>query len=285
MMKRSYTFSTSLFLISLLALSACSTAPENEGQDNVAVQNQGSQSPTDVVPDDQNPELALAIAAGAVIVDPPAQNVAENSPTNTNSDPNAMPPAPDFTQTPPAPDFNTALNSGASGADPFASTESKGSKKRKGKKSHAQKGSKETANRSIASTGEGTSDGQGYHVKQGDTLMKIAYEQYGNLYLWKEIYAANKDAIQDPNHVPPGTVLKLDDLGGGRRPGSVAIEHNGEQYLIKNGDTLGIISNDVYGTTAKWKELWENNRQLIKDPNKIYAGFFLYYIPSQHASN
>jgi hypothetical protein len=25
--------------------------------------------------------------------------------------------------------------------------------------------------------------------------------------------------------------------------------------------------------------LWENNRQLIKDPNKIYAGFYLYYQP------
>ena len=59
----------------------------------------------------------------------------------------------------------------------------------------------------------------------------------------------------------------------------VTIERNGESYLIKRGDTLGVISNDVYGTTRKWKKLWENNRQLIKDPNKIYAGFYLYYQP------
>ncbi len=59
----------------------------------------------------------------------------------------------------------------------------------------------------------------------------------------------------------------------------VTIERNGERYLIKRGDTLGTISGDVYGTRAKWKKLWENNRQLIKDPNKIYAGFSLYYVP------
>ena len=112
-----------------------------------------------------------------------------------------------------------------------------------------------------------------YKVKRGDTLMKIAFEQYGDLYRWKEIYEANRSRIKDPSNVPPGTKLSLNGAG------MVTIERNGEQYLIKHGDTLGVISNDVYGTTHKWKKLWENNRQLIKDPNKIYAGFYLYYQP------
>jgi hypothetical protein len=53
--------------------------------------------------------------------------------------------------------------------------------------------------------------------------------------------------------------------------------HNGDKYLIKHGDTLGTISNDLYGTSSKWKKLWKNNRELIKDPNRIFAGFYLYY--------
>jgi nucleoid-associated protein YgaU len=115
-------------------------------------------------------------------------------------------------------------------------------------------------------SGDGT-----YTVHQGDTLMKIAFENYGDLYKWKEIYEANKDVISDPNKVPPGTKLKLD-------PSSrVSVATNGSQYMIKSGDTLGTISNDVYGTKRKWKRLWENNKQLIHDPNRIYAGFFLYY--------
>ncbi len=116
-------------------------------------------------------------------------------------------------------------------------------------------------------------DGKPYRVRRGDTLMKIAFEHYGDLYRWKEIYEANRKAIKDPNHVPPGTKIVLSDAG------MVTVERNGERYLIKRGDTLGTISGDVYGTRAKWKKLWENNRQLIKDPNKIYAGFSLYYVP------
>jgi hypothetical protein len=116
-------------------------------------------------------------------------------------------------------------------------------------------------------------DGKPYRVRRGDTLMKIAFEHYGDLYRWKEIYETNRQAIKDPNHVPPGTKIVLSDAG------MVSIERNGERYLIKRGDTLGTISGDVYGTRAKWKKLWENNRQLIKDPNKIYAGFSLYYVP------
>jgi len=118
-----------------------------------------------------------------------------------------------------------------------------------------------------------TGSGNHYQVKKGDTLMKIAFEQYGDLYRWKEIYNSNRSAIKDPNHVPPGTKLSLNGAG------MVTIERNGESYLIKKGDTLGLISNGVYGTKRKWKKLWENNRQLIKDPNRIYAGFYLYYVP------
>ncbi len=114
-------------------------------------------------------------------------------------------------------------------------------------------------------------EGLHYKVKRGDTLMKIAFENYGDLYRWKEIYEANRSKIQDPNSVPPGTVLILNGAG------QVSIDRNGEQYLIKHGDTLGKISTGLYGTSKKWKRLWENNRQLVKDPNKIYAGFYLYY--------
>jgi nucleoid-associated protein YgaU len=112
-----------------------------------------------------------------------------------------------------------------------------------------------------------------YRVKAGDTLMKIAFENYGDLYRWKDILDGNQKALKDPNEISPGTVLMLSGAGG------VTIERNGEKYLIKTGDTLGLISNEVYGTQAKWKKLWENNRQMIKNPNRIYAGFNLYYVP------
>jgi nucleoid-associated protein YgaU len=150
----------------------------------------------------------------------------------------------------------TASTGGETAAPAVEEDEGSSRKKKRRKKSNAASG-----------------DGMHYTVRKGDTLMKIAFENYGDLYRWREIYEANREQITDPNQVPPGTELTLNGAG------MVTIERNGEQYLIKSGETLGIISNNVYGTPRKWKRLWENNRQLIKDPNKIYAGFYLYYQP------
>lgn len=114
-----------------------------------------------------------------------------------------------------------------------------------------------------------------YNVRSGDTLMKIAFEVYGDIFAWRKIYEMNQDRIGDYNQLTAGMSLRLE------RPATAPyIEKNGNPYLIKTGDTLGSISTDVYGTPSKWRSIYENNRQLIKDPNRIYAGFTLYYVPS-----
>lgn len=118
------------------------------------------------------------------------------------------------------------------------------------------------------SVGEGS-----YTVQSGDTLMRIAFERYGDIYKWRSIYEANRDQIRDPNQIPPGLVLRLE--GG---DGAALASHDGEERrVIRSGETLGTISWDIYGTQRHWKRLWENNRDLIKDPNRIFAGFHLYY--------
>ena len=44
------------------------------------------------------------------------------------------------------------------------------------------------------------------------------------------------------------------------------------KYKVKKGQTLADVSSDVYGTTRKWKKIYNANKDKIKDPNKIYAG-------------
>ena len=111
-----------------------------------------------------------------------------------------------------------------------------------------------------------------YTVQSTDTLMKIAFQTYGDVYQWKKIYSDNKDKIKDPNAVPAGTVLKIDGPSQ-----AVAIDRHGDKYEIQQGDTLGKISDSLYGTPKKWRKIWSNNKQLIKNPNRIFAGFTLYY--------
>jgi len=114
---------------------------------------------------------------------------------------------------------------------------------------------------------------QNYKVRPGDTLMKIAYSKYGSIFRWREIYNANRGLLKDFNKLEIGSVLVIHGVE------FIVIEKNGEPYLIRRGDTLRSISQKLYGTPAQWRALWKNNQQLIRNPNRIYAGFILYYPP------
>jgi nucleoid-associated protein YgaU len=45
-----------------------------------------------------------------------------------------------------------------------------------------------------------------------------------------------------------------------------------EFYEIKSGDTLSAIAKTYYGKASLYTKLFEANREVIKDPNKIYPG-------------
>lgn len=113
-----------------------------------------------------------------------------------------------------------------------------------------------------------------YKVLKNETLMWVAFKIYGDYSKWKELKELNKKVLKGSNIVRAGTVLQYMSDGT-----DFVWAPQGDPRLIKRGDTLGYISKDVYGTLKRWKDLWENNKPMIKDPNKIFAGFTLYYQP------
>jgi nucleoid-associated protein YgaU len=110
-----------------------------------------------------------------------------------------------------------------------------------------------------------------YVVQKNETLMMIAFKLYGDYGKWRELSSRNSAVIKN-GQLRPGMRLTY---------ALPAVEFKwdpqGNPYLIRTGDTLGGISGQVYGTTRKWKNIWDNNRPLIKDPNRIFAGFTLYW--------
>ena len=52
-------------------------------------------------------------------------------------------------------------------------------------------------------------ESKSYTVKAGDTLSKIAKNQYGNANDWDKIYQANKDKIASPHKIQIGQELIL----------------------------------------------------------------------------
>lgn len=111
-----------------------------------------------------------------------------------------------------------------------------------------------------------------YEVQKGETLMWIAFKLYGDYRKWKDLRAANEDVVADG--IQPGDKIKYS-------PTEFAWNPKGLPHLIKSGETLGTISNDKYGTDKKWKRIWDNNKEMIRDPNLIFAGFTLYYTPEE----
>ncbi len=56
---------------------------------------------------------------------------------------------------------------------------------------------------------EGPSEAVQYTVQKDDTLQKIAKKFYNSYGKWVKIYDANKEKINNPNFVRPGTVLTI----------------------------------------------------------------------------
>jgi nucleoid-associated protein YgaU len=71
----------------------------------------------------------------------------------------------------------------------------------------------------------------------------------------------------------PG-VGKVDDQltveGGGA--GAAASGPAANMYTVKKGDTLSAIAKAEYGDANKYPVIFEANKPMLKDPNKIYPG-------------
>lgn len=98
-----------------------------------------------------------------------------------------------------------------------------------------------------------------YTVIEGDWLSKIASMRsvYRDGSKWPWIYEANKEKINDPNLIFPGWVLLIPTL---------------DQYTVGSGDYLSLIASylSIYSDAKRWPEIYEANKDKIKDPDLIY---------------
>lgn len=112
-----------------------------------------------------------------------------------------------------------------------------------------------------------------YKASPGETLMLISFELYTDISKWRAIANDNKDLLERSNKISETVFLKI------RKPLRLRKYPKGLPYLIKRRDTLGKVSKKVYGTPRYWNSIYRNNKDQIKDPNIIFAGFTLFYTP------
>lgn len=111
-----------------------------------------------------------------------------------------------------------------------------------------------------------------YTVKPGDTLMKVAFHLYGDVERWKELQELNREALKGGEHLRKGMKLRYEVPSE-----PFVLDEHAKVYEIKKGDTLAGIADEVYGRKMKYKKLQGYNKKLIKNPNRIFAGFTIYY--------
>jgi hypothetical protein len=109
-------------------------------------------------------------------------------------------------------------------------------------------------------------EGNWHIIEEGETLMLIAWQKFGDILKWKEIAKLNPDS-----HFQVGDKIQLPEIEK-----EFSFQPGGNPYLVLNGDTLGKISKKRYHTSKHWKKIWRHNKPLISNPHVIYAGFTIF---------
>lgn len=54
--------------------------------------------------------------------------------------------------------------------------------------------------------------------------------------------------------------------------GGATVDLSGRTYTVEKGDTLSGIAQEKLGNASRWKEIFEANKPMLSDPDKIYPG-------------
>jgi hypothetical protein len=114
---------------------------------------------------------------------------------------------------------------------------------------------------------------QNVHVENGKLLIrgKAPSEQIKNE-IWNKIKAVDpgySDLVADISIDPslPQPQHMMAGGGGGQAGGS-----GGQRYTVKSGDSLSKIAKQFYGDAGAYNRIFEANRNILNDPDKIQPG-------------
>jgi len=138
-------------------------------------------------------------------------------------------------------------------------------------------------------------------VKRGETLGKIAKEHLGNFNLYTDIFDANKDQLRNPNDLRIGMTIKIPVPVGIELPLGVPVEPTPtastpdqrpvarqdqtdqapatspqfSEQKVRRGDSLSILALRHLGDSERYMEIFEANRDQLKNPDALRAGMTL----------
>lgn len=128
-------------------------------------------------------------------------------------------------------------------------------------------------------------DGFTWHtIEAGETLSKIAARFLGDANRWREIAAINTDRLPDPNTVGKGVLIRIPLRAGtsptnaAQRPVNTPVPPPAQRaaptrkHVVAKNENLSEIAQKYLGSARKWREIYDANRDVIKDPDNVLAG-------------
>lgn len=143
-----------------------------------------------------------------------------------------------------------------------------------------------------------------YQIQEGDSFWSVSRSIYGTGRYWKALQAFNADRVPDPNRMklgtrlatPPTDVLErmhanlipraaipevaiqpssgVTNLGG-EQPGFFIGDQGVPMYRVGSEDTLSTIAERHLGRSSRWIQVFEMNRDTLKNGNDLKIGAVL----------
>ncbi|MEK7527772.1 MAG: LysM peptidoglycan-binding domain-containing protein [Patescibacteria group bacterium] len=108
-----------------------------------------------------------------------------------------------------------------------------------------------------------------YDVKKGDSLWKIASSVYGDGYKWQLI--AKENNLSDPDQIEVGQKLIVPTL----TPAQKEVAEIPSGHKVLRGESLWKIATIYYADGFQWTKIWELNRGVLRDPDKLEIGMMI----------
>ncbi len=119
-----------------------------------------------------------------------------------------------------------------------------------------------------------------HEVRPGESLSSICQRYYGDQRFIEKLAAYNN--IDDPDNIWGGVRLKVPPLevlapGTPGKPAKAPAKAGAKpaRYEVQDGDTLCSIAQRLLQSRSRWKQLYEVNREVISDPDKLQPGSVL----------
>jgi nucleoid-associated protein YgaU len=148
-------------------------------------------------------------------------------------------------------------------------------------------------------------------AEKGDTLGGLAQKYLGSATLWPKLLEANRDKMNKPEELREGMVLRLPegvakassagatsssagesratssssntsraesaraDLPASTQDPAPAARRGAHTYRVKAHQSLQSIAASELGSAARWKDIYQANREQIDDPDRVPAGITL----------